>query len=98
MNKKGKIEKGLVVALTVIILIAILGTMAVLAHIEASGVTEGIITDKAYHAVISPQPIYSPEKYMLQVKCFQDGEEVKHWISCTEDEWQNCRIGDYYRK
>ena len=98
MNKKGRIEVGLVVAILVIALMLVLAITAVLAHIKADSVTEGIITDKAYHAVISPQPIYSPEKYMIQIKGSKDGEDVKVWLACTEDEWQNCRIGDYYRK
>lgn len=96
--KKGRIEIELVVALMVICLMMVIAITAVLAHIKANSVTEGIITDKAYHAVISPQPIYSPEKYMIQIKGSKDGEDVKVWRSCTEEEWYSYRIGDYYRK
>jgi hypothetical protein len=98
VNDKDRDIIQLMVALITIGMIVVMCFLAVSVQSEASEVTEGIVVDKAYHAVTSPQPIYSPEKYMIKIITVRDGEDVKCWISCTEEEWNSYRIGDYFRR
>ncbi len=45
-----------------------------------------------------PKTVYHPEKYLMQIRGKKDDEIVDYWFECTAEEYQQYKIGDYYRK
>lgn len=45
------------------------------------------------------QGIYStPDKYAIKLRGEKDGKEVEYWMTCTEEEYERCQVGDYFKR
>lgn len=87
-------------------------TLAIIASVENENnrISEGIVIDKyysiAYTTVVYteigdtkiPQTVHHPESYKLEIQGEKNEEIVEYWFECTAEEYQQYKIGDYYRK
>lgn len=77
---------------------------------ESNRINERTVIDKHYSNAYTtvnytkvgdttiPQNVYHPESYKLEIQGEKDGEIVTYWFECTAEEYQQYKIGDYYRK
>lgn len=77
---------------------------------ESNRIAEGEVIDKDYTAAyvthryskVGDRNIlysdYHPESYRLKIKGRKGDEIVEYWFECTAEEYQQHKIGDYYRK
>lgn len=77
---------------------------------EKNRINEGTVIDKKYHAPFTipsyiyinetmiPQNVYYPESYKLKIQREKSEETVEYWFECTSEEYQQYKIGDYYKK
>lgn len=77
---------------------------------ENNRISEGIVIDKNYRNAYTtveytkvgdttiPQNVYHPESYKLEIQGEKNEEIVEYWFECTAEEYQQYKIGDYYRK
>lgn len=45
-----------------------------------------------------PKSVYYPASYRLRLQGQKNGEIVDNWVECTAEEYQQYKIGDYYKK
>ena len=100
--------------ITAIIIIIFTGLMAltIIASVmnENNRMSEGTVIDKHYSNAYTTveytkagdttilQNVYHPESYKLEIQGEKDEEIVTYWFECTAEEYQQYKIGDYYRK
>lgn len=77
---------------------------------EKNWISAGTVIDKDYNSAYTsvyytksgntniPHFIHRNESYKLKIKGEKDGKVVEYWFECTEEEYQNYNIGDYYSK
>lgn len=77
---------------------------------ENNRISEGTVIDKGYSNAYTtvvytevgdtkiPHNVYHPESYQLEIQGEKDEKIVTYWFECTAEEYQQYKIGDYYRK
>lgn len=93
-----------------IICIAIVITIATSIENEKNKITEGIIIDKSYTVAYTTYaitrvgkppvltPIYHPEKYSFQLRGEKDEKTVTYWLTVPKEDYNEYKIGDYYKQ
>lgn len=103
---------GLVVVIisVIIILFMIIGVIVMAIQNENNRITEGIIIDKDYHSayittdfhemddVMIPETVSHEATYFLLLRGEKNEVEVEYWLECTEYDYYQYRVGDYYKK
>ena len=95
------------------LLVVIVVTMMVLAVVWTiqngrNRIEEGVVLAKSftpggthvqYGADGKIQGIYStPDKYAIKLRGEKDGKEAEYWMTCTEEEYERCHVGDYFKR
>lgn len=109
-SKKGITAVEVIVIITIIaILAAIICGVIVSCLNEQNRITEGVIVDKSYTAerittnykmVGNTQIPYTnrePAHYHFQLEGEKDEEKVRYWLEVSEYDYNEYRIGDYYK-
>ena len=105
-------KAGLVVVIisVIIILFMIIGVIVMVIQNENNRITEGIIIDKDYHSayittnfyevddVMTPETVSHEATYFLLLRGEKNEVEVEYWLECTEYDYYQYRVGDYYKK
>ena len=77
---------------------------------EKNKITEGIIIDKSYSAAYTTytsvkigettvmQPHYHPEKYSFQLRGEKDEKAVTYWLAVSKEDYNEYKIGNYYKQ
>ena len=98
---------GILVAFIVLIFVAlIVGTVTN----ENNRINEGTITEKSYEPAFTtteyiksgditiPNNRYYPESYYFTISGDKDGKIVEYYFAVTKEEYDNYKIGDYYKR
>lgn len=95
------------------VFVVVIVTMMVLAVVcviqnGKNRIEEGVVLAKSftpggthvqYGAGGEIQGIYStPDKYAIKLRGEKDGKEVEYWMTCTEEEYESRRVGDYFKR
>lgn len=103
------IEK-IIIGILAILVVAIILLIVGVAKNENNRIAEGVVVDKnfsnAYTTVTYidagytkiPQQVYHPATYSIKIQGKKDDETVEYWFECTAEEYQQYKIGDYYKK
>ena len=73
---------------------------------DKNRIGEGTVIDKEYTAAYITYttydtvqiPNYHPASYSLCIAGEKDGEYVEYWLNCTENEYENYKIGDHFSR
>lgn len=104
----------IIATILAIIMIFLIGLIAlvIIASVknENNRISEGTVIDKRHDSACTtityinvgggliPQNIHHPESYNLKIQGEKNEEIVTYWFECTAEEYQQYKIGDYYRK
>lgn len=73
---------------------------------EINRISEGFVIDKSF----SPGSSYATggqdgwsahrtqARYSIKLRGEKDGKEVEYWMTCTKEEYESCKIGDYFKR
>ena len=73
---------------------------------ESNRISEGFVVDKSF----SPGSSYATggqdgwsahstqARYSIKLRGEKDGKAVEYWMTCTEEEYESCKIGDYFKR
>lgn len=104
-NEKGEILEALIIAITIITIIAIfIATGMIIKDNIEYGTKEGIVIDKNYTAayIITRStekltfPQYYPENYSIEIQKEVNGKKKTIWINVDQITYHNLNIGEYY--
>ena len=73
---------------------------------EKNRIAEGTVIDKEYTAAYITYtsvnntmiPNYHPAIYSVCIAGEKDVEYVEYWLNCTENEYENYKIGDHFSR
>lgn len=76
---------------------------------EKNRITEGVIIDKSYSAAYTtttyskvgkatvPHMHYHPASYRFQLRGVKDERTVTYWLKVSKEDYQEYKVGNYYR-
>lgn len=105
--KQANLIECAVYAIIVIVVVAILGTLIfATVYNHRNKIDEGIIVDKQYTAEYSHYSsdkngghfYRTPASYSFTIEGEKDGETVRYTFSVTKEEYDQYKIGDYYKR
>ena len=100
-SKKGITAVEVIVIIAIIAILAVIGfgTIAGLLN-EQNRITEGVIADKSYTEeciTTIPYTHREPAHCYFQLEGEKDEEKVRYWLEVSEYDYNEYRIGDYYK-
>ena len=109
-SKKGITAIEVIVIIAIIAILAVIGFGAIAGLLnEQNRITEGVIVDKSYTAERSttnykmvgntqiPYTNREPAHYHFQLEGEKDEIKVRYWLEVSEYDYNEYRIGDYYK-
>lgn len=109
-SKKGITAVEVIVTITIIAILAVIVAGIIVCILnEQNRITEGVIVDKSYTAekvikdyrVIGDTRIpftnIEPAHYRFQLEGEKDEIKVRYWLEVSEHDYNNYRIGDYFK-
>ena len=101
-----KSKKG-ITAVEIIVIITIIAILAALIYVvivgclnEQNRITEGVIVDKSCTAekvITIPYTRREPAHYHFQLEGEKDEIKVRYWLEVSEHDYNEYKIGDYYK-
>lgn len=105
-----KIITAIIIVICVIAVILVIAVINFGIKNAKNAISEGTIVDKDYQSAyfyttyinsgetMIPQTNYSPESYTFKIKGNKNGEIVECQFEVTKEEYNQYKVGDYYKK
>ena len=105
----GVVSAIIIVTVIAIVSYCCIAGIATIIDNEKNRITEGIIIDKSYSApystisyvrsgkVMVPVTNYHPARYSFQLRGEKNEQVVTYWCEVSKEDYDEYRIGSYYR-